>query len=132
MSVAEETNFEILAYCFMPDHIHLLVQGTAESSRLDRFMQRFKQLTGYHYKQRAGRQLWRRSYHDRVLRRDEDVHSAADYIWHNPVRAGLAASREEYLFSGPGRFLDRAEALSLRDFAAGATHADTMPGGRGQ
>ncbi len=113
--LTERHSFEVFAYCFMPDHLHLLLQGTSENSRLDRFMQQFKQITSYHFKQQAGASLWHRSYHDRVLRHEEALSDVANYIWHNPVRAGLMHSREDYPFSGPReRILDRPEGLSLR------------------
>jgi REP element-mobilizing transposase RayT len=44
---AAEEQFEIIAYCFMPDHIHLLIQGLAESSDCRRFIGRVKQFSGY-------------------------------------------------------------------------------------
>ena len=116
--LAERHSFEVFAYCFMPDHLHLLLQGTSENSRLDRFMRQFKQITSYHFQQQAGSGLWHRSYHDRVLRHEEALSDVANYIWHNPVRAGLANSREDYPFSGPPeRILDRPEGLSLRQSA---------------
>jgi len=93
--------FEVLAYCFMPNHAHLLVVGLSESSRLKPFMQQFKQITGFAFKQEHGAALWHRSYHDRVLRKDEDLSSIAVYFWGNSVRAGLVESAEEYPYSGP-------------------------------
>jgi len=107
--------FEIRAYCFMPDHVHLLVIGS-EQSELIPFMKRFKQLTAHWYKHVRGAVLWQRSYYDRVLRREEDIGGAADYIWDNPVRAGVIEDRRDYCWSGPREFMgpDRPEGLSLR------------------
>src|SRR3972149_8953640 len=59
--------FEVLAYCFMPDHVHLLVAGNDDSPLL-RFVQHFKQATGYRH---PG--LWQRSYYDHILRREETL-----------------------------------------------------------
>ncbi len=124
--LAQRHSFDVFAYCFMPDHIHLLLQGTSESSRLDRFMQQFKQVTSYHFKRQAGSGLWHRSYHDRVLRQEEALPDVANYIWHNPVRAGLVDTRERYPFSGPAeRLLDRP---SLRQSADGAALFDRPEG----
>ncbi len=39
--------FDVLAFVIMPDHAHLLIQGSREDSNLIRFVQRFKQRTGY-------------------------------------------------------------------------------------
>ena len=42
--------FKVWAYCFMPDHLHLLVEGISPDSDLKRFISSYKQYTGYHYK----------------------------------------------------------------------------------
>jgi REP element-mobilizing transposase RayT len=120
---ASETEFEVMAYCVMPDHVHLLAQGLDESSNLIRFVQRLKQVTGFEFKKAIGSPLWHRSYYDHVLRNEDDVHDVAAYIWHNPVKAGLVTSATDYPFSGPPVYLgasslDRAEALSVRTDAS--------------
>ena len=99
--------FSFHAYCFMPDHLHLLVSGQDDSS-LPHFVRHFKQLSGHRYKREHGAPLWQISYHDHVLRRDEDLLALARYIWDNPVRAGLAQDRSEYPFSGPRSMMEQA------------------------
>jgi len=108
--------FEVLAYCFMPNHVHLLVAGLTATSRLKPFMEQFKQITGFAFKQEHRVPLWHRSYHDRVLRREESIESVANYIWANPVRAGIVESAEDYPYSGPRERLSR-EAGRLGDEA---------------
>src|SRR5712691_3203103 len=46
LRAAAEERFEILAYCFMPDHVHLLIQGSSEDSDCKRFIFRAKQYSG--------------------------------------------------------------------------------------
>ena len=60
---ARDTGFRLLAYCFMPDHLHLLVEGS-EGTDLARFMKAFKQDTSFDYERRVGSALWQRSYYD--------------------------------------------------------------------
>jgi REP element-mobilizing transposase RayT len=90
----------IHAYCVMPDHFHVLV-GLPEGGSLQKFVRLFKQLSGYHLKQVIGDFAWQTSYYDHVLRNEETIHDVAIYIWQNPVEEGLAATWEEYPFSGP-------------------------------
>jgi len=59
--------FAILAYCFMPDHLHLLTEATTEQSDGLRFITRAKQLSGFHYKQRYKTQPWQRYGYEHVL-----------------------------------------------------------------
>jgi putative transposase len=99
--------FSLQAYCFMPDHLHLLVSGQDDSSLTD-FVHHFKQLSGHRYRREHGAPLWQISYHDHVLRTDEDLLALARYIWDNPVRAGLAQHRSEYPFSGPRPIMEQA------------------------
>jgi len=96
---ARNTGFSLLAYCFMPDHLHLLVQGS-EGSDLAQLMKAFKQASSFDHKRRVGRPLWQRSYHDHVLRGPDEFQPAVEYVLGNPVRAGLVDSPGAYPFSG--------------------------------
>ena len=100
-------DFEVLAYCFMPDHVHLLLAGQDGSSLKD-FARHFKQLSGYRFKRDHDASLWQISYYDHVVRREEDVKEIAAYIWDNPVRAGIVESRLEYGYAGPRELMEQA------------------------
>lgn len=97
---AEENQFAIIAYCFMPDHVHLLVEGRTDTSDCRRFITRAKQYSGFHFSQTRQRRLWQRYGFEHVLRDDEDSLIVARYIVENPVRAGLAGCVEDYPFNG--------------------------------
>lgn len=92
--------FAILAYCLMPDHAHLLVEGLDSRSDLRRFASAAKQRSGAAYALRCGGPLWQEGFYDRVLRRSEDVQVVARYVLANPVRAGLVDRPQEYPYLG--------------------------------
>lgn len=94
--------FDVLAYCFMPDHVHALLQATAEDSCVRRAMSAWKQKTGYEYRKTKGQPLWQNGYYDRVLRRDDDRIDVAAYLIANPLRAGIVPNVQEYPFWGSG------------------------------
>ena len=104
---AGQESFRVYAYCFMPDHLHLLL-GADPDANLVGFVKRFKQTTGWWLRNRylAGilkaspTSLWQKSYHDHVVRSEEGLHQIAKYIVGNPVRAGLVESAEDYPFCG--------------------------------
>jgi putative transposase len=96
---AHNTGFRLLAYCFMPDHLHLLVEGSGASD-LARFIKAFKQETSFDYKRRVGRVLWQRSYYDHVLRGPDELRPAVEYILGNPVKAGLVEDPSGFPFMG--------------------------------
>jgi putative transposase len=54
LRAATEQAFAVIAYCFMPDHLHLLVEGTSDSSDCRRFISRAKQYSGFYTYQRSG------------------------------------------------------------------------------
>jgi putative transposase len=92
--------FALLAYCIMPDHAHLLVEGISERSDLRRLIKSAKQSSGQRYAATAKQRLWQEGFYDRVLRPDEDVKTIARYIIDNPVRAGIVQSPLDYLLCG--------------------------------
>lgn len=78
-----------LAWVVMPDHLHWLVELRDRS--LDSLMRRIKSNSSRHINQhleRRGR-VWQPGFHDRAIRREEDLQSVARYIVGNPLRAGL-------------------------------------------
>jgi REP element-mobilizing transposase RayT len=84
----------------MPDHLHVLVEGTTPAACLLDFMRVFKQRSSFHWRQTYGRELWQRSYFEHVLRDDEDTFAVGRYVLENPVRAGMVKSPLEYPFLG--------------------------------
>ena len=85
----------------MPDHVHLLVEGRESDSDIERFVRIGKQRSAYRYFRRtSGGRLWQEGFHDRVLRKDDDLRVTARYVIENPVRAGLVTSPADYKYSG--------------------------------
>jgi REP-associated tyrosine transposase len=97
---ADAEFFDIVAYCFMPDHAHFLLEGRNDSADFKRFVRLAKQRAGWRYRQRVGNPLWQDSYHDRILRSAENTATIAAYVLGNPIRAGLVERVEDYPFWG--------------------------------
>jgi putative transposase len=97
---ATENQFAVIAYCFMPDHLHLLVEGQSDASDCKRFIARAKQYSGFHYKQQWRRTLWQRYGFEHVLRDEELTFVVARYILENPVRARLVERIQDYPYVG--------------------------------
>jgi putative transposase len=95
--------FTNCAYCFMPNHVHLLFRGK-EGADLIKLIKQFKQKTGYSFRKATGKRLWQKSYYDHILRKEEDVVEVVRYILENPIRKGLSRQAEEYPFSGSLEF----------------------------
>jgi putative transposase len=97
---ASDQRCAVIAYCYMPDHVHMLVEGQADDSDCRQFISRAKQYSGFHYKAAFGQRLWQRYGYERTLRSDEASISVARYILENPIRARLVKGIDEYPFSG--------------------------------
>ena len=118
---AHDEKFELLAYCVVPDHVHLLVEGLNKDSDLRRFVKMCKQRTGFAYRTRCGDRLWQEGYFERVLRDDADAREYAKYIINNPVRAGLVAKAADYEFLGATAWsLDELTKDALNDIVSPA------------
>jgi putative transposase len=96
---ASRYQLAVHAYCFMPDHVHVLVAGTSEAARLRPFVAAWKQHTGYEFARAFTARLWQPGYFERVLREEETNEVVARYVVGNPLRAGMAARIGEYPYS---------------------------------
>jgi REP element-mobilizing transposase RayT len=85
-----------LAWVVMPDHFHWLIQ--LKDHPLSQVVARVKS-AGNHLVNKAlarSGSIWQRGYHDRAIRREEDLKAVARYIVLNPVRAGLVKRVGDY------------------------------------
>lgn len=89
---------ESLAWVVMPDHLHWLV--SLQQGSLSELMHRVKGRSALQVNSRLGRQgkRWQEGFHDRALRREEDILPTARYIVANPLRAGLVKRIGDYPF----------------------------------
>ncbi|MDR6993362.1 REP element-mobilizing transposase RayT [Luteimonas sp. 3794] len=87
-----------MAWVLMPDHAHWLLQLGTES--LGRVVARMKSAVSRNLHSQWGDAgpVWSNAFHDRAIRRDEDLHAAARYVVANPLRAGLCRSLGDYPF----------------------------------
>jgi putative transposase len=86
-----------LCYVVMPDHVHWLMQ-LADGQDLSKNVQKVKSCTtrGLHATGAAPGPIWQPGFHDRALRREEDLRDVARYVVANPLRAGVVQSLREY------------------------------------
>lgn len=85
-----------LAWVVMPDHFHWLIE--LRKGSLSELMQRTKSLSAKAVNLRLNNKisLWQRGFHDRALRREDDLVFMARYVVANPLRAGLVKRLGDY------------------------------------
>ena len=100
LRACQEAEIEVIADCFMPDHLHQLIHGRSPTANADLFIRKAKQYSGYYFKKSFGAAVWQRYGHDHFVRNTGEVKAIAQYIIENPVRAQLVQRAEEYPFTG--------------------------------
>jgi putative transposase len=97
---AKIKGLSIHAYCLMPDHVHVLAEGTCPAADALEFVRYFKQVNGFRFKKQAGKNLWEFSFYDHILSASDEIIEVARYIWRNPKRKKLCEFPCDYPFSG--------------------------------
>jgi REP element-mobilizing transposase RayT len=98
--VAQRWNWRCPAYTLMTNHFHLLVD-----TELDALSAGMSALNGTYAQQfnekyvRVGH-LFQGRFEARVLRDDEHLENACEYVWNNAVRAGLCETAADWPWNG--------------------------------
>jgi REP element-mobilizing transposase RayT len=96
--------YRMLAWCVMPNHVHALIEMN-NGWPLDAVVHTWKSYTAHQASRMLLRRgpFWARDYFDRFIRNDDHLEQAAAYIEQNPVKAGLVAIPEGWLWSSAWR-----------------------------
>ncbi len=95
-----QCSFDVHAYCFMPDHCHLLLSGLNSNAHLSTAVRAFKGASTALLRQFRFQHVWQKGFHDHVIRNAEDLAASMAYVLENPVRAGLVKDPKDWPFSG--------------------------------
>lgn len=95
-----ENRITIYHYCLMNNHVHLIVQLSAQST-LSRFMKQVNLSYFNYYKKNYAYcgHLWQGRFKSNIINTNSYLLQCGKYIELNPVRAGIVSSPEEYRFS---------------------------------
>ena len=104
--------YELLAWCVMPNHVHVLVH--VWDWPLAKMLQNWKSITAVKANRILGRSgsFWQREYWDTFMRDEKQERRAVRYIEANPVKAKLCPVAEDWKFSS-ARFRDKYRRLVL-------------------
>jgi len=108
---SDQWNFDVWAYCLMPNHIHILAVPRKEESfarGIGATNLVYTQYFNHRYK-RSGR-LWQNRFFSAIIEKESFLWSVARYIERNPVRANIVKRAEDYVWSSA-----RAHVLKVRD-----------------
>ena len=86
-------------YVVMPNHVHILVTPLVDVSKVTQSLKRFTAREGNGMLGRIGEPFWQDESYDRLVRDEAEFQRISDYIEMNPVRCGLVAAPEEFMWS---------------------------------
>jgi putative transposase len=91
---------QIHEFVFMRDHIHLILTPGPLVS-LEKAMQFIKGGFSYRAKKElnCSGEIWQKGYNERLIKDAGEYAKDVEYIWMNPVVAGMASRPEEYPYS---------------------------------
>lgn len=123
----EHKGLKLFAYVIMSNHIHLMVQS--EAADLSGFIRDFKNYTSrkfleiinteeesrskwmkivfqFHgkYKPKQTNQFWTHNNHAELIYSQKFIEQKLEYIHNNPVKAGIVAKPEDYIYSSAGNY----------------------------
>jgi REP element-mobilizing transposase RayT len=132
----QHKGLEVYAYVIMSNHIHLLVRSTQND--LSGFIRDFKHYTSrqilevvnngvesrrdwmqivfaYHAKLKQGQvnQVWTHENHAEQIYSQKFIEQKLNYIHENPVRSGIVAKAEDYLYSSARNYADMESLLPV-------------------
>ena len=96
----------ICGYCFMPDHVHMILFPQEQTTISDAIM-RFKVAASRRIRPLRGEAFWQARFYDRALRTRGEYDEALDYIHMNPVRQGLSEVASQWSWSSARWFCER-------------------------
>jgi len=96
--------YRLLAWCIMPNHVHVLIEPTAPLATIVGSWKSFTGRWALAHNQELdlgiqGKTLWIREYWDRYIRDPRHFLNTRHYIEHNPVTAGLCATPQDWRWS---------------------------------
>ncbi len=100
---SEKHYYDLLAWCIMPNHVHMLVFPLTE---VETFMKWLKGSTARRANLTLGRTsqpFWQQESYDHYLRTTDRLDRCIAYIEENPVSAGLASCADQWPWSSAGR-----------------------------
>lgn len=96
--------YKIFVLVVMTDHVHMLIQPWLKSEKefwsVSSIMNSIKSYSAKQVPQVMKHlgTVWQDERYDRIIRNDQEFQGYWEYIRQNPVKAGLSATPEEYLF----------------------------------
>ena len=106
----DNTQYRLLAYCIMPNHVHLVISTDLDESgqvrdpshNLQKSLRSLKWYTALEANKilgRTGKPFWQSESYDHVVRDGKELERVIRYVQNNPVKAGLVDDPQRWKWS---------------------------------
>lgn len=107
----DKSLYDLLAYCIMPNHVHLVIDTSQQFSnkqfkeqhyvQLDKIMKKIKGRSAMFANRVLNRkgQFWQRESYDHYVRNQKELENIIAYIANNPVKANLVKNWEDWPYT---------------------------------
>ncbi|OQA52973.1 MAG: Transposase IS200 like protein [candidate division WS2 bacterium ADurb.Bin280] len=114
--INSERSVEIIAYCIMPTHIHLVLKQI-ESEGISKFLAKVLNSYSRYFNTRHKRTgpLWEGRFKSVLVDRDEQLLHLTRYLHLNPTSAGLVDNPEDWDYSSYNEYIDPSSGQNLCD-----------------
>ena len=93
--------YDLLAYCIMPNHVHMLITVVRSDASLYRIIRSLKSFSARESNLILGRSgaFWQHESYDHVVRSADELERTVWYIMQNPVKAGFCSDWQAWKWS---------------------------------
>lgn len=100
-SLKTKYSIEVLSYCLMPNHFHMLVYARNNGLDVARFMKSLQLSYALYFNKKydSAGHVFEGTYRRKVIREPIYLSNIIAYIKNNPVRKGLVKSAEQWSYS---------------------------------
>jgi REP element-mobilizing transposase RayT len=94
--------WNVARFVIMPDHVHFFCAPKQDASSLESFIGQWKQWTAKRLirELNCARPVWQPEFFDHLLRSEISSAEKWEYVYYNPVRAGLVTCPQDWPYSG--------------------------------
>ncbi len=103
--VQKRKPFELLAYCILPDHWHILLTLPIDDDQYSQKIREIKRLVTFElrkYFDNSNLVVWQNRFWEHTIRDENDLNNCYNYIMYNPVHHGIVSLPEEWKWSNYG------------------------------
>ncbi len=94
----DKVEFDLLTFCIMPNHVHIVFTLKENSRTLDKIMGSIKGYSANQINDILGRKgtFWQEESYDHIIRNECELERIVYYILNNPVKAGLVKNQNDW------------------------------------